>query len=219
MIVLMRTSTGDNWGNVLIDLLPQNPPRSTCDPNNPAPCGSWIAVPFYATFVILVSFILLNIFMAVIIDAYEKLQEMVDWHLSPQHLDDFAWAWAEYDDGTGTISPEDFLHVLLRLLPPLGLGPHATEAEVEALAASIDVPLDGKGRLHFHRTLYELVRKSCQAELPTGALRARLDQIYKSMFHKVDKGSKADLTKSFSHVVSSALSAHRQRIQEESHQP
>ena len=52
-----------------------------------------------------------NIFMAVIIDAYEKLQEMVDWKLSPQMLDDFVWAWAEYDDGSGTISPESFLMV------------------------------------------------------------------------------------------------------------
>ena len=52
-----------------------------------------------------------NIFMAVIIDAYEKLQEMVDWKLSPQMLDDFVWAWAEYDDGSGTISPESFLLV------------------------------------------------------------------------------------------------------------
>lgn len=49
--------------------------------------------------------------MAVIIDAYEKLQEMVDWKLSPQHLDEFVWAWAEFDDGSGTISPEGFLLV------------------------------------------------------------------------------------------------------------
>lgn len=111
MMVLLRTATGDNWSDVMIDLLPQSPARDTCDPENNAPCGTWIAVPFYATFVILVSFILLNIFMAVIIAAYEKLQEMADWRLSPLHLDDFVWTWAEYQDHSGTITPEDFLHV------------------------------------------------------------------------------------------------------------
>ena len=44
-------------------------------------------------------------------EAHEKLQEMVDWKLAPQHLDDFVWAWAEFDDGSGTISPEGFLLV------------------------------------------------------------------------------------------------------------
>ena len=114
MMVLLRTATGDNWSDVMVDLLPQSPERKTCDAENHAPCGTWIAVPFYATFVILVSFILLNIFMAVIIDAYEKLQEMVEWRLSPQHLDDFVWTWAEYQDHSGTITPEDFLHVSAR---------------------------------------------------------------------------------------------------------
>ena len=51
--------------------------------------------------------------------------------------------------------------VLLRLLPPLGLGPYATEQEVEDLAASLDVPLLG-GRLHFHRTAFELVKRCSQ---------------------------------------------------------
>ena len=59
MLVLVRTGTGDNWSDVLIDLLPQTPLRATCDPLVAAPCGTWIAVPYYATFVILVFVILL----------------------------------------------------------------------------------------------------------------------------------------------------------------
>lgn len=107
------------------------------------------------------------------------------------------------------------MQVLLRLLPPLGLGPHATEVEVEELASSLDVPLDSAGRLHFHRTAYELVRKSCETDLPAGAVRARLDRAYRRMFREVDLGVRADLAKSFSHVVSSALSVHRKRVEEE----
>lgn len=107
------------------------------------------------------------------------------------------------------------LQILLRLLPPLGLGPNATEVEVEALAASLDVPLDSRGRLHFHRTAYELVRRTCETELPSGAIRARLDKTYKQLFHHVEKGSKSTLAKSFGNVVASALSTHRKRLEEE----
>ena len=107
------------------------------------------------------------------------------------------------------------MQVLLRLLPPLGLGPHATEQEVEELASSLDIPLDAAGRLHFHRTAYELVRKSCEIDLPAGAVRARLDRAYRRMFREVDQGVRADLAKTFSRVVSSALSVHRKRVEEE----
>ena len=59
MLVLVRTGTGDNWSDVMIDLLPRSPPRATCNPSIAEPCGTWITVPYYATFVILVFVILL----------------------------------------------------------------------------------------------------------------------------------------------------------------
>ena len=107
------------------------------------------------------------------------------------------------------------LQILLRLLPPLGLGPNASEVEVEELAASLNVPLDSRGRLHFHRTAYELVRRTCEIDLPAGAVRSRLDKTYKQLFHHVEKGSVSTLAKSLSKVVASALSTHRKRLLEE----
>ena len=108
--------------------------------------------------------------------------------------------------------------ILLRMPAPLGLGPNATEAEVEELAASLDVPLDRRGRLHFHRTAYELVRKSCETDLPAGAVRARMEKMYRQLFHHVEQGATSTLAKSFSKVVASALSAHRKRLEEEEEQ-
>ena len=99
--------------------------------------------------------------------------------------------------------------------PPLGLGPYATETEVEELAASLHVPLDTRGRLHFHRTAYELVRKTCETDLPAGAVRARMEKMYRQLFHHVEQRATSTLAKSFSKVISSALSAHKKRLEEE----
>ncbi len=38
--------------------------------------------------------------------------------------------WSEYDDGSGTILPRHLEELLLRLDPPLGLGPYADNKDV-----------------------------------------------------------------------------------------
>lgn len=48
----------------------------------------------------------------------------------PQALDDFVTLWSEYDDGSGTIAPRALEELLLRLDPPLGLGPYADNKDV-----------------------------------------------------------------------------------------
>lgn len=40
-------------------------------------CGTWVAIPFFTTFFAAISLVLLQLFMAVIIDAYEEQKRMV----------------------------------------------------------------------------------------------------------------------------------------------
>ena len=71
----------------------------------------------------------------------------------------------EYDDGSGTILPEELERLLTRLPPPLGLGRYATGRDVLRFVYSLDIPLV-RGRVPFHRTMYELVRRSCETAIP-----------------------------------------------------
>jgi hypothetical protein len=93
-------------------------------------CGSYLAIPYFLSFVLLISVILLNLFTAVIIETFEKTHEQEEWKLSPQALEDFVTLWSEYDDGSGTIQPRHLEELLLKLDPPLGLGPYADNKDV-----------------------------------------------------------------------------------------
>ena len=99
------------------------------------------------------------------------------WSVCFQEFQEF---WAEYDDGSGTIAPEQLQTLLIRTDPPLGLGRMATGRDVLKFVFNLDIPLVN-GRVPFHRTVYELVRNVSETQIPevnvhtvTSALQRRL---------------------------------------------
>lgn len=141
-----QLATNDNWSDVFRGALVKPP---ACDAAA-GECGSALAYPLFISFVILVSMVMLNLFTAVIIENFEKQQEQEAWRLNPQALEDFVALWSEYDDGNGSIDPRDLEALLLRLIPPLGLGPGAEGKDVLRFVFDLDIPLIA-GRVPFHR--------------------------------------------------------------------
>lgn len=86
-------------------------------------------------------------------------------HMPCVLVQDFQERWAEYDDGSGTISPEQLQTLLIRTDPPLGLGRTATGRDVLKFVFNLDIPLVN-GRVPFHRTVYELVRNVSETQIP-----------------------------------------------------
>ena len=86
-------------------------------------------------------------------------------HMPCVPLQDFQERWAEYDDGSGSISPEQLQTLLIRTDPPLGLGRTATGRDVLRFVFNLDIPLVN-GRVPFHRTVYELVRNVSETQIP-----------------------------------------------------
>lgn len=81
--------------------------------------------------------------------------EVARWTVSP--LQDFVALWSEFDDGSSAIDPSDLEALLRRLPPPMGLGPKATESDIMRFVFGLNIPLDSRGFVPFHRTVYELV--------------------------------------------------------------
>ncbi|KAG2432797.1 hypothetical protein HXX76_008531 [Chlamydomonas incerta] len=180
LLVLMRVATGDNWTGIMFDCMVMPP---DCD-RSAGNCGSYLAIPYFLSFVLLISVILLNLFTAVIIETFEKTHEQEEWKLSPQALEDFVTLWSEYDDGSGTIQPRHLEELLLKLDPPLGLGPYADNKDVLRFVYDLDIPLVN-GRVPFHKTAFELVKRCSQATMPEGAIKEQIDRLVDKFFHEL----------------------------------
>ena len=136
--LLFRFSTGENWNGFMWDLLQE---RSECDPNptynssspwclseqdypncsevNGCNAGPSVFVYFYS-FVLVVGLVVLNMFVGVVLEAFENSQESNI--LSPDDLDHFVSVWTEFDPyARGKIKASEVNTFLRKLRPPLGM--------------------------------------------------------------------------------------------------
>ena len=103
------------------------------DAGKPEGCGSYVAYPFFISFFVVCAFLVLNLFVAVIMDNFDYLTR--DWSiLGPHHLSEFVHLWSEYDpDAKGFIKHVDVVTLLRKISPPLGFGklcPHRVACKV-----------------------------------------------------------------------------------------
>lgn len=94
-------ATNDEWLGLMIEAMD----RSGCDDGGNGKCGTWVAAPYFVSYIVTVSIIMLNLFTAVIIENFEKQQQSENWVLQPAVLDDLAEVWAEFDDGAAWSCP------------------------------------------------------------------------------------------------------------------
>ncbi len=96
--VLFRSATGEAWQEVMMACTSKE--GVMCDINSDAKigdrCGTDFAFPYFISFYVLCSFLIINLFVAVIMDNFDYLTR--DWSiLGPHHLDEFVRLWSEYD--------------------------------------------------------------------------------------------------------------------------
>ena len=122
MLLLFRFSTGENWNGFMWDLLEERP---GCDSNptypavNGCSAGMSVFVYFYS-FILIVGLVVLNMFVGVVLEAFENSQESDI--LGPADLDHFISVWQEFDpDATNYIKASEVNTFLRRLRPPLGI--------------------------------------------------------------------------------------------------
>ncbi|XP_078299457.1 voltage-dependent P/Q-type calcium channel subunit alpha-1A isoform X6 [Panthera onca] len=95
LMLLFRSATGEAWHNIMLSCLSGKP----CDKNSgilTPECGNEFAYFYFVSFIFLCSFLMLNLFVAVIMDNFEYLTRDSS-ILGPHHLDEYVRVWAEYD--------------------------------------------------------------------------------------------------------------------------
>ncbi|OWK08583.1 hypothetical protein Celaphus_00011287 [Cervus elaphus hippelaphus] len=120
----MTCATGEAWQEILLACSYGQlcDPESDYAPGEEHTCGTDFAYYYFLSFYMLCAFLIINLFVAVIMDNFDYLTR--DWSiLGPHHLDEFKAIWAEYDpEATGRIKHLDVVTLLRRIQPPLGFG-------------------------------------------------------------------------------------------------
>ncbi|CAH1158375.1 unnamed protein product [Phyllotreta striolata] len=160
VLVLFRSATGEAWQEIMMDCA--GTPIAKCDRKlkKLSNCGSVVAYPFFISFYVLCSFLIINLFVAVIMDNFDYLTR--DWSiLGPHHLDEFIRLWSEYDpDAKGRIKHLDVVTLLRKISPPLGFGKLCPHRVACKRLVSMNMPLNSDGTVLFNATLFAVVRTS-----------------------------------------------------------
>ncbi|RVE72858.1 hypothetical protein OJAV_G00043220 [Oryzias javanicus] len=160
VLLLFRCATGEAWHEVMLASMygKKCDPKSDFLPGEENTCGSNFAIIYFMSFYMLCAFLIINLFVAVIMDNFDYLTR--DWSiLGPQHLDEFKKIWAEYDpEATGRIKHLDVVTLLRRIPPPLGFGKFCPHRIACKRLVSMNMPLNSDGTVTFNATLFALVR-------------------------------------------------------------
>lgn len=157
MLLIFRLMTAAGWNDVLEPLMIQPP---DCDPNykglSNGNCGNgWIAVCYFSSFVIIIFLVLINMYVAVILENYNNVMEQEKIGITGEDIDLFYQHWMLYDpDSTQYIYYKDlseFLHTLegnLRIKQPN-----------KAACALLNIPLYEDDKIYCLHLLQVLVKR------------------------------------------------------------
>ncbi|XP_035238342.1 voltage-dependent L-type calcium channel subunit alpha-1D-like isoform X26 [Anguilla anguilla] len=160
VLLLFRCATGEAWQEIMLACLPGKlcDAESDYNPGEERSCGSGFAIIYFITFYMLCAFLIINLFVAVIMDNFDYLTR--DWSiLGPHHLDEFKRIWSEYDpEAKGRIKHLDVVTLLRRIQPPLGFGKLCPHRVACKRLVAMNMPLNSDGTVMFNATLFALVR-------------------------------------------------------------
>ncbi|XP_056590581.1 calcium channel, voltage-dependent, P/Q type, alpha 1A subunit, b isoform X9 [Triplophysa dalaica] len=167
LMLLFRSATGEAWHEIMLACLGGMP----CDENSGNDgdvCGSNVAYAYFVSFIFLCSFLMLNLFVAVIMDNFEYLTRDSS-ILGPHHLDEYVRIWAEYDPAAcGRIHYKDMYSLLRVIDPPLGLGKKCPHRVACKRLLRMDLPVADDNSVHFNSTLMALIRTALDIKIAKG---------------------------------------------------
>uniref|UniRef100_A0A8D2NVY3 Voltage-dependent N-type calcium channel subunit alpha n=1 Tax=Zosterops lateralis melanops TaxID=1220523 RepID=A0A8D2NVY3_ZOSLA len=154
----LLSATGEAWHEIMLSCLSNR----ACDPLSgltKKECGSDFAYFYFVSFIFLCSFLMLNLFVAVIMDNFEYLTRDSS-ILGPHHLDEFVRVWAEYDPAACCrIHYKDMYNLLRVIAPPLGLGKKCPHRVAYKRLVRMNMPISPEDlTVHFTSTLMALIR-------------------------------------------------------------
>ena len=128
MLTLFRVSTADDWTRISVGCDLQPPQCDASCPtshhvNNFCDCGYTWAPWFFVVFVIVAGIVLLNLFVAVVLDAFSKSNDVLAKDIFFRTANLWALTWQSMDiEGTGILGWRSMYKVLEQSPAPWGFG-------------------------------------------------------------------------------------------------
>uniref|UniRef100_A0A3Q3A9F4 Calcium channel, voltage-dependent, R type, alpha 1E subunit b n=1 Tax=Kryptolebias marmoratus TaxID=37003 RepID=A0A3Q3A9F4_KRYMA len=175
LMLLFRSATGESWQEIMLSCLsgqgcepdPSIAPL-TMSPDHEGGCGTDFAYCYFVSFIFFSSFLMLNLFVAVIMDNFEYLTRDSS-ILGPHHLDEFVRIWGEYDRlACGRIHYTAMYEMLTHMSPPLGLGKKCPAKIAYKRLVLMNMPVDEDMTVHFTSTLMSLIRTALDIKIARG---------------------------------------------------
>uniref|UniRef100_A0A3Q3MIH8 Voltage-dependent R-type calcium channel subunit alpha-1E-like n=1 Tax=Mastacembelus armatus TaxID=205130 RepID=A0A3Q3MIH8_9TELE len=175
LMLLFRSATGESWQEIMLSCLsgqecepdPSIAPL-TISPDHEGGCGTDFAYCYFVSFIFFSSFLMLNLFVAVIMDNFEYLTRDSS-ILGPHHLDEFVRIWGEYDRlACGRIHYTAMYEMLTHMSPPLGLGKKCPAKIAYKRLVLMNMPVDEDMTVHFTSTLMSLIRTALDIKIARG---------------------------------------------------
>jgi hypothetical protein len=142
-LTLFRASTGEGWNVIMDDMYRVLAPNFICSQDIKSykdfekagkvfnQCGSFYAIPYMITFQFIFGILLLNLYVAVIIDGFDETSMIESANLSQIYLDLFQKYWTEtYDRKAQGLIKISKLHVFLKKLQANQLLPFEEQEKV-----------------------------------------------------------------------------------------
>ncbi|XP_046452680.1 voltage-dependent calcium channel type A subunit alpha-1-like isoform X10 [Daphnia pulex] len=171
LMLLFRCATGEAWPNIMLSCIRgrQCDPRALKFENGQViedkECGSNLAYAYFVSFIFFCSFLMLNLFVAVIMDNFDYLTRDSS-ILGAHHLDEFIRIWAEYDpNATGKILYTEMFDMLKNMDPPLGFGNKCPYRLAYKKLIRMNMPVDVDGKVQFTSTLFALIRENLSIKM------------------------------------------------------
>jgi hypothetical protein len=165
MVMLFRISTGEDWNRIMFDTMNYD---QDCVPNET--CGSIMAVPFFLLFILICTYIMLNLFILVIIQQFDKYYLPVDNIMSKfkDSLVEFKEVWKEFTFkyNCQRIKEDKLVPFFKILKQPLGMPHIQNDKEVQKQILAMGIRKTENGFIYFNELLFRSMKRAYGTGLP-----------------------------------------------------
>ena len=119
-LTLFRCATMESWVGLMEECS-----SGVCavGGNGVGGCGGPWAVPYFCSFLVAVTTVLLQLFTAIIIQNFEEMESRSKWIVPDENIKEFFNIWKSISQDAH-MSADDFTRVMQQLSPPLGVVPN-----------------------------------------------------------------------------------------------